>query len=184
MATSRIVPAGMKATISWRDVGIQKGDSMALHRVSGSHGVDDRNLSVLVPMPAKRGATLGRNPSVRLRRTTEVYDADGRALRGPGGGRRRKANPADGEYIADAKPIIHVKVHSALKGAENPAALGDAVFRKAFEPDIENGWRPNAAKHGNRFDHLVLLYLAGYEISGESPRTMRRIAERAAQIRG
>ena len=170
----------IKATISRRDAVIQKGDSMALHRVSGTHGIDDRNLSVLVPMPADRQPTCG--PNVRLKRNISVCDADGNVLRGPAGGRRRKANPEDGEYLADRRTRINVKVHSALRGAENPLALGDAVFRKPFEPDIENGWRPNMAKRGNRFDHLVALYRAGYEIRGESARTMRRIAEKAAKL--
>lgn len=158
---------------------------MALHRVSASHGITDSNPSVLVPMPAHKLPTCG--PNVRATdgksnaRKMGVYDANGKLLRGPGGGVRRKANPDDGEYVAD-RFRINVKVHSSLRGAENPLALGDAVFRKPFGPDIENGWRPNMAKRGNRFDHLVALYRAGYEIVGESPRTMRRIAEKAAKL--
>lgn len=158
---------------------------MALHRVSASHGIADSNLSVLVPMPADRQPTCG--PNVRATdgktnaRTMGVYDANGKLLRGPKGGARRKADPSNGEYVAD-RFRINVKVHSALRGAENPLAIGTDVFRKPFAPDIDNGWKPNMAKRGNRFDHLVALYRAGYEIRGESPRTMRRIAEKAAKL--
>jgi hypothetical protein len=154
---------------------------MALHRVSGSHGITDANPTVLVPMPADSQPTCG--PNVRLRRNISVCDADGNVLRGPAGGRRRKANPEDGEYLADRRTRINVKTHSALRGAENPLAIGTDVFRKPFAPDMEHGWRPNAVKQGtNRFDNLVALYRAGYEIVGESPRTMRRIAQKAAEL--
>lgn len=122
---------------------------MAVHRVSSTHGIMDANPTVLVPLPAHKWPTCGRN--VR---------------------------------ISDKKPLpINVKCHSEMHGSLNPFALGSDVFRRPFEKIEARGWNPNEAKvSGNRFDHLVALYARGYEISGENPRTMRRIAAAAAKL--
>ncbi len=139
---------------------------------------------VLVPNPGRHPTTAG---NVRINRVRVVKDADGKTMKGKGGGARRKPKPEDGEYLGD-KLVMHAFARKAAsKGSHttNPdgtpfaGSLGTAVFA-ADAHDAAAG-RLKQEAHQRGLVELMAAALATGAMSlddlyaTQSARTIRRV---------
>lgn len=140
---------------------------------------------VLIPKPGKHNPTAG---DWRLKRGRVVEDADGKVLRGPKGGLRRKPNPSDGEVSRDRRVIRRIRhkgghIGHLENGMLNPLALGSSVF----EADIRELSAPRiiAEKHDRGLIAAVSAAVSSGAIQLEDldQKTYRRVMRlRAGQL--
>lgn len=151
-----------------------------LHRSAHpGYGVDDRNPSVLVPMPGQHMPTAG---NARIKRTLAVKDGDGKIMRGPKGGIRRKPVASDGEVLTDRIRIRRINRkgdHAMLDtGRPNPGALGHNVF----EEDVREISAPRHEADRKRLsmaETIALAYEAGHvslaDLRATNPKLYNRV---------
>lgn len=154
-----------------------------LHRSAHpGYGVDDRNPSVLVPMPGQHMPTAG---DWRIKRNRVVKDGNGEIMRGPKGGIRRVAKPADGEVVTDRYRIRSVKRigdHTMLDtGAPNPLALGHNVFEQDIRESLGRITEPER-KRESMAESLARAYHLGMidldDLKSTNPKLYRAVVRK------